>query len=129
MIKRWKVFNFKSVRTETELQLAPLTIFAGANSTGKSTLLQSMLIVAQTLAHKVSSRSVVLNGALARLGQFDDLKCTDGDANQIVVGWVCEPNADASPSRAQTASFRSGPGARFFRLSDWPLTVSCEVAF
>ena len=130
MIKRWKVFNFKSVRTETELELAPLTIFAGANSTGKSTLLQSMLIVAQTLAHKVSSRSVVLNGALARLGQFDDLKCADCDANQIVIGWVCEPNRDVPPSRGETAPLRIRPRSPLFGRSDRTLTsVSCEVAF
>ena len=34
MITKWKVFNFKSVRKETELRFAPLTIFAGANSSG-----------------------------------------------------------------------------------------------
>lgn len=32
MITKWKVFNFKSIREETELDLGPLTIFAGANS-------------------------------------------------------------------------------------------------
>lgn len=30
MITQWKVFNFKSVRKETDLSIAPLTIFAGA---------------------------------------------------------------------------------------------------
>ncbi|GIW56399.1 MAG: hypothetical protein KatS3mg082_2803 [Nitrospiraceae bacterium] len=35
MITQWKLFNFKSVRNETNLELAPLTIFAGANSSGK----------------------------------------------------------------------------------------------
>ena len=57
MITKWKVFNFKSVKKETELEFAPLTIFAGANSSGKSTFLQSILLIAQTLSHKVSSRS------------------------------------------------------------------------
>lgn len=78
MITKWKVFNFKSIREETELDLGPLTIFAGANSSGKSTFIQSVLLVAQTLAHKVGSRSVVLNGALTSLGQFDDLKSNGG---------------------------------------------------
>ena len=72
MITKWKAFNFKSIRKETELNFAPLTIFAGANSSGKSTFLQPILLVAQTLAHRVTSRPVVLNGAFARLGQFDD---------------------------------------------------------
>ncbi|MCH8098060.1 MAG: AAA family ATPase [Proteobacteria bacterium] len=97
MITKWKAFNFKSVRKETELSIAPLTIFAGANSSGKSTFLQSILLVAQTLSHKVSSRSVVLNGALARLGQFDDLRSVESGADQIVIGWTCQPIGYAPP--------------------------------
>ena len=42
MITKWKVQNFKSIKQETELDLAPLTIFAGANSSGKSTFIQSI---------------------------------------------------------------------------------------
>ena len=42
MITKWKVFNFKSISEETELDLGPLTIFAGANSSGKSTFIQSV---------------------------------------------------------------------------------------
>lgn len=96
MITKWKVFNFKSIRGETELDLGPLTIFAGANSSGKSTFIQSVLLVAQTLAHKVGSRSVVLNGALTRLGQFDDLKSTDGESNQIAIKCTCQPLTNQS---------------------------------
>ena len=126
MITKWKVFNFKSVRNETDLMMAPLTIFAGANSSGKSTLLQSILLVAQTLANKVSSRSVVLNGAFTKLGQFDDLKSADSDARQIVIGWTCKPIIDP-----QTMGMR-GPGLRQ-RTYGRPLnsfsSVSCEIAF
>ena len=124
MITEWKVFNFKSVRKETELKFAPLTIFAGANSSGKSTVLQSILLVAQTLSHKVSSRSVVLNGALTRLGQFDDLKSVDGDADQIVIGWTCRPIQDVQ--QAQPVRSRRGIYSRRDRL---PERVSCEIAF
>ena len=91
MITNWKVSNFKSIRNETELNLGPLTIFAGANSSGKSTFIQSVLLVAQTLAHKVSSRSVVLNGAFTSLGQFDDLKSIDGEVDQISIKCTCHP--------------------------------------
>ena len=116
MIKQWTLFNFKSIQNETKLEMAPLTIFAGANSSGKSTVLQSILIVAQTLADKVNSRSVVLNGALAQLGQFDDLKSIDSDADQIVIGWECEPPREhhnfGSRRRRQTLS-----------------SISCQIAF
>ena len=93
MITKWNVFNFKSIVRRPNY-FAPLTIFAGPNSSGKSTFLQSMLLVTQTLANKIGSRSVVLNGALAKLGQFDDLKSADSDASQIVIGWTCKPITD-----------------------------------
>jgi len=126
MIIKWKMFNFKSVRKETELEFAPLTIFAGTNSSGKSTILQSILLVAQTLAHKVSSRSVVLNGAFARLGQFDDLRSTDSDADQIVIGWTCQPSQEPSAKRAR--NFRAGPF--YYPASSRSIfSVSCEIAF
>lgn len=126
MIKQWKLFNFKSVRNETDLVLAPLTIFAGANSSGKSTFLQSILLVAQTLAHKVSSRSVVLNGALTRLGQFDDLKTAESDADQIVIGWTCRPPRDFPESPIY--GFRRVP--YYFMQGKQSISdISCEIAF
>jgi hypothetical protein len=93
MITKWKLFNFKSVRNETELELGPLTILAGPNSSGKSTWTQSMLLISQTLASKVSSRSVVLNGHLIKLGQFDDLRSFESDADKILIGLECESRA------------------------------------
>lgn len=103
MITKWKVFNFKSIREETELDLGPLTIFAGANSSGKSTFIQSVLLVAQTLAHKVGSRSVILNGALTSLGQFDDLKSNGIESNQIIIRSTFKPMSEEDrvmPSRS-----------------------------
>lgn len=128
MITNWRVFNFKSVRKETSLEFAPLTIFAGANSSGKSTVLQTILLIAQTLAHKVSSRSVVLNGAFTRLGQFDDLRSLDSDADQIVIGWTCRPNQDPRSQTPEQASYRRWP-AFYGRPGTALASVSCEIAF
>ena len=126
MITKWKAFNFKSIRKETELDFAPLTIFAGANSSGKSTFLQPILITAQTLAHKVASRSVVLNGAFARLGQFDDLRSADSDANQIVIGWTVQPLRIIHDR--STLGIRWRPG--YYSWGGHALSsVSCEIAF
>lgn len=76
----------------------------GPNSSGKSTVLQSLLLVSQTLSHKVGSRSVVLNGALTRLGEFDDLRSYGGEYDQITIGWECHPTEDA-----QTAIIENTP--------------------
>lgn len=129
MLTKWKVFNFKSIREETELELAPLTIFAGANSSGKSTFIQSILLIAQTLAHKVGSRSVVLNGAFASLGQFDDLKSNDGASEQITIKCTCRPmfEQDTTMGRISPLASRSSIyyGLNFNNINE----VSCEISF
>lgn len=49
MIKKWIIENFKSVNNRTILEFTPLTVFAGANSSGKSTIIQSLLLTTQTI--------------------------------------------------------------------------------
>lgn len=87
MITAWRLFNFKSVRNDTTIPLAPLTVLAGANSSGKSTVLQSMLMIAQTLQSPVTERPIVLNGPLVRLGTFDDVRSRGSEASSVLVGF------------------------------------------
>jgi predicted ATPase len=68
---RWRLANFKSV-AEADVELAPLTVLVGANSTGKSSLIQSILLVAQSAAPGEPDLS--LNGPLVELGEFADLR-------------------------------------------------------
>jgi len=123
MITKWKLFNFKSIQRETELSFAPLTILAGANSSGKSTVLQSILLISQTLSHKIGSRSVVLNGTLLQLGEFNDLRSFDGEADQIAIGWECKPTSDSRAKRRSEGLFLYGPRVDFIK------EVACEISF
>lgn len=129
MITKWKIFNFKSIREETELDLGPLTIFAGANSSGKSSFIQSVLLVAQTLSHKVGSRSVVLNGALASLGQFDDLKSNGGASDQISIRFTCRPLSDQSAAINRRSQFASRDAIYYGLRSNQLQEIACEISF
>ncbi|MEI7695352.1 MAG: DUF3696 domain-containing protein [Chlorobium sp.] len=95
MITKWKLGNFRSVRDYTVLDFAPLTLFAGANSSGKSTILKSILLIAQTLSHKDPSRPLVLNGDLIKLGNFKDNISDNSTSNTLVIGWECLPFNDS----------------------------------
>ena len=128
MITKWKVFNFKSIREETELELGPLTIFAGANSSGKSTFIQSILLVAQTLAHKVGSRSVILNGAFTSLGQFDDLKSSGSESDQISIKCTCRPLIDNDAALPKLTSI-APRGAIYYDRSNQLQEIACEMSF
>lgn len=129
MITKWKVFNFKSIRKETELDFGPLTIFAGANSSGKSTFIQSILLVAQTLAHKVGSRSVVLNGALTSLGQFDDLKSSGSESDQITIKCTCRPMFDQESASKRRSPFMPRDAIYFGARSNPLQEIACEISF
>src|SRR5260370_14326303 len=129
MIASWKLFNFKSVKSETSLEFGPLTIFAGPNSSGKSTWIQSILLISQTLSHRVRSRSVVLNGLFTRLGQFDDLKSFGGDANEIAIEWRCIPQAESPIFSLQNIE-PLGRGMAFYGRSTNQLnSVTCQLSF
>jgi predicted ATPase len=92
MIKQWSLEHFKSVAAPLTLDLAPLTIFVGANSSGKSTIIQSILLTAQTIQSAVLARPVILNGHIVRLGQFSDIVSNRFRDEPIKVGFVLSEN-------------------------------------
>ncbi|MFA7341149.1 MAG: DUF3696 domain-containing protein [Candidatus Obscuribacterales bacterium] len=87
MLTSWRLKHFKSVYDETTLELAPLTVFAGANSSGKTTLIHSILLTAQTLQSSVQAKSVVLNGNIVRLGTFNDILSNRSDDQIVSIGF------------------------------------------
>jgi len=89
MITKWWIQNFKSFRDRTDLELAPITVFAGANSSGKSTIIQSMLLLKQTVQYAPPTRAIALNGPLLKLGAFNDIKNKNvaPQSSSIGIGW------------------------------------------
>jgi predicted ATPase len=73
MLRSWSVANFKSIGDKQTLPLGPLTVIAGANNSGKSSLLQSMLITAQTLRSAGTGPGLILDGDLFRRGEAKEL--------------------------------------------------------
>jgi len=69
MLRRLVVRNFRAF-TNADLQLAPITIIAGANSSGKTSLLQALNCVLQSRSERSFPFDFVLNGSLAQLGSY-----------------------------------------------------------
>ena len=61
-ITRITVQGFKSLRDETSIEIRPLTILAGANSSGKSSIMQPLLLMKQTLEAPSDPGALLLNG-------------------------------------------------------------------
>ncbi len=67
MLTRLKLSNFKCFDS-LSLPLAPFTVLTGFNAAGKSTTLQSLLLLAQAFRFGGRSLELNLNGPLVRLG-------------------------------------------------------------
>ena len=63
-----KVRGFKSIHDETEIEIRPLTILAGANSSGKSSMVQPLLLLKQTLEAGFDPGPLLLDGPNVSLG-------------------------------------------------------------
>lgn len=94
MLKSWSLESFKSIYDNTKFNISPLTIFTGANSSGKSSVIQSILLTAQTLQNNIHSKSIVLNGSIVKLGNFYDVLSYQEDKKSIKIGFELESNMD-----------------------------------
>ncbi len=90
MLKSWLIQNFKPILDSGELTLAPVTVLAGRNSSGKSSLIQSMLIIAQTLSSRILDRALLPNGPIVQLGTFEDILSEQTNLRTLVVSFELE---------------------------------------
>ena len=60
------VQGFKSIAVESRIEIRPLTILAGANSSGKSSIMQPLLLMKQTLEASYDPGPLLLNGPNVR---------------------------------------------------------------
>lgn len=123
MFRRWSVTNFKSIGQTQCLELFPLTVLAGANNSGKSSFLQSILIVAQTMRSARGEPAVLLDGELFRGGDAQEL--THSGQDRFSFGFVADGDEDESID--VDAEFRVTTGTvwpdKEFRLERCSLTV------
>lgn len=78
--------NFKSIR-EASIPLHTLTVIVGANSSGKSTLLQALLALAQTVRGEVGTDRISLNGEFVQLGEFREVLSFGADlSSEVSIG-------------------------------------------
>jgi predicted ATPase len=136
MFTRWSISNFKSIREPVTLELAPLTIFSGINSSGKSTLIQSILMVTQSLASLRSEEALILNGHFVDLGELSDVCHHGSEREPILLGFDWIPAAldrDTSyqfidlRAKVVKSTRRSQPGRRVDTA--WPMVQETTITF
>lgn len=126
--------KFKSFDSETKIDLAPLTVIVGRNNSGKSTLIQGLLLLKQTLA---DPRSDMMLGLEGMLDAFSLREITFGRPPQaplvngpiIALEWESEVNVTKALSDASSPDlenltkhsgitwFKNPPGSRSVKTS------------
>ncbi len=95
MIKSLRIQNFKSWKDTGEIELAPLTVFFGTNSSGKSSIGQFLLLLKQTVENRDNKVVLNLGGdkeSPVNLGSFSELIHRGQKNSKLIfdIGWDIE---------------------------------------
>lgn len=87
-ISRLTISNFKGIAASTNFDIRPITIFVGANSSGKSSSLHALTSLAQTLKLGNSAPALVLDDDFAHvnLGRFVEIAHSHSYNDAITIG-------------------------------------------
>ena len=117
MITELRLKNFKCLKDDV-FPLSKINVFAGRNGIGKSSLLQSMLLIAQSLDDNGLLKKVKINGDFLQLGSYSDIISKDSKDGKISLRLTSDDTAegdfvelilaeDHEPSYATIADLRT----------------------
>lgn len=119
MLTHLKLENFKIWRSTGPIRLAPITLLLGTNSSGKSSLIQSLLLIRQTVKGDDPNLDLNLGNPDAddsvTLGQFKDVLCHHAAASetttatQVGIEFRWSEHGDAEGSTLFSARYNKGP--------------------
>jgi AAA15 family ATPase/GTPase len=73
MITKYEIENFKAFAGKQTLNLAPITLIYGPNSSGKSSVIQSLMMLKQTMLSNNKNVELVTSAESISLGTFESL--------------------------------------------------------
>ena len=91
MLQELSLQNFKAIAPHADISLAELTILCGSNSSGKSSLIQAILMLSQAFSSRYDFDTMVLNGHLVRLGAFKDIFNHGSSGKEITISFKMKP--------------------------------------
>lgn len=81
MLRRITIQNFRAFRSRITVNLRPITVLIGSNSSGKSTLLKFLLMLQQSLGQH--DRFLITEGSRVQLGAFEELRNARSQARYL----------------------------------------------
>jgi predicted ATPase len=91
VLTKLKLTNFKCHKKTPTIELAPITLLVGPNSSGKTALIQPLLMLKQTLEPKASLVTpIILDGSYVGLGTFGDIIYDHDFQNSLIIKVVID---------------------------------------
>lgn len=82
--------RFKCFAEEQKLPLSQITLLYGLNGRGKSSVLQSLLLLFQSMKNNNSVESLYLIGDVINLGKYTDILNSAAHENSFSIGLACK---------------------------------------
>src|SRR5262245_66099386 len=99
MLTELVIDSFKCFGDRKTLPLGRITLVFGPNSSGKSSLIQSMLLLKQTAEAGVATNALVSRGPLLDLGSFRSLVSQHDLQRRVILGVSFSPVRISSTDR------------------------------
>ncbi|MCG9890120.1 MAG: AAA family ATPase [Thermosynechococcaceae cyanobacterium MS004] len=133
MLKEYQLKNFKAFADAAPLLLSPITLLYGPNSAGKSSIIQSLMLLKQTLEESESADVVLLpKGKLVDLGNYREFVHLHEIDRQVSIKVQLDANSDDIKS-PEELDYLSDTVSRIYQflysqLQEFP-TLSLELVF
>lgn len=85
MLKSISLENYKCFKEKTDIEIAPLTVLCGVNSSGKSSILKSLLMLKQSFENAVTTNSMSFNGEYVDNGSFEEILSYDSNEESFTI--------------------------------------------
>jgi hypothetical protein len=102
-----RVKNLRSIKDSGNIQIKPLTISVGSNSSGKSTLLRLFPLLRQSIATRTTG-PILWNGDYVDFGSFEESLRRGSDSGSIDLTFGFEPERSDSRSFIEYLSRTAG---------------------
>ncbi|MER5859608.1 AAA family ATPase [Streptomyces sp900105245] len=100
--------GYKSLRTRKEISTPPLTVIAGVNSSGKSSIMQPLLLLKQTVDAAYDPGPLQLDGPNVSITSVDQILSRGASAASRVTSFSVELCVDGQRAKAKFSRDTSG---------------------